>query len=325
MLQWDRLSLFEFVLASGARAITRLLLGFFELVPGMNSVAAALASGDEELVREVWVRTSEEVGEGSIGWWLTFAARFQLEVPFRWLLGQANESQLDTAVEYLAACRFANAICAIERFGFDFGRRRPARALAEWAEAGVPMVVPAPVPVLTSVPTSTFLAWHVATLRGWGVAIEKPELKAMSDVNWGAPTPRIDLSELLKVERRLLLLLQTSEGVLCGAFANCEISWGPWVSDSDLKTCFFVLEHPTGQQRKWQLQIAQLAFRLDPPRRGGGVRVGSDVLLSDEGYLCCRAGRGLLLTGDDTLLVCVQDTVPGREETQVTRWEAWEL
>jgi hypothetical protein len=52
-----RLPLANIVFAMGARAITRLLLGFFEFVPAEGSFVCALASGDEELMREIWVHT----------------------------------------------------------------------------------------------------------------------------------------------------------------------------------------------------------------------------------------------------------------------------
>jgi hypothetical protein len=44
VLDWEMMSLANFVLAFGARTITRLLLGFFEVVPNEGSLTCALAS-----------------------------------------------------------------------------------------------------------------------------------------------------------------------------------------------------------------------------------------------------------------------------------------
>jgi hypothetical protein len=129
LLDWDYMTLAGFAFAMGAWQITRLLLGFFELVPDGDSLTCVLASGDEELIREIWVHTPDEVRAQCVGSWLKTAAALQLEVPFRWLLSLASEANLDEAVELMVEDRLVGALCEVEATGFDLARMRPARAL----------------------------------------------------------------------------------------------------------------------------------------------------------------------------------------------------
>jgi hypothetical protein len=144
LLDWNRMTLANFAFAMGARQISRLLLGFFEVVPGGDSVPCALASGDEELTRGIWVHTPDEVRTRRVGTWLRFAAALQLEVPFRWLLGLASDANLDRAVELMVEERLVGALCAVEATGFDLTRTRPARALACWNRTLSLVAIPAP-------------------------------------------------------------------------------------------------------------------------------------------------------------------------------------
>jgi hypothetical protein len=130
VLDWDVLTLADFVFAMGAREITRLLLGFLEVVPSGASLFCALVSGDEELIREIWVHTPDEVRARFLGSWVLAAAELQLQVPFRWLLGLANDANLDGTVELMVEERLVGALCGVEAMGFDLTRTRPARALS---------------------------------------------------------------------------------------------------------------------------------------------------------------------------------------------------
>jgi hypothetical protein len=76
-------ALLDFVAGSGAREVTRLMLGFFEVTPGPDTMSCALASGDEELVREIWVHSEPELRSICLGVWLSWAASLQFDVAFR--------------------------------------------------------------------------------------------------------------------------------------------------------------------------------------------------------------------------------------------------
>jgi hypothetical protein len=71
----------NFVFAMRAGEIARLLLGFFEILPNGDSLYCALASGDGELVREIWVHTPEEIRTRRVGARLNSAAALQVAVP----------------------------------------------------------------------------------------------------------------------------------------------------------------------------------------------------------------------------------------------------
>jgi hypothetical protein len=115
VLNLDRVMLMNFVFMMDARAITRLLLGFFEVVPNGFSLVCALASGDEELIREIWVHTPDEVRTRFIGSWLAAAAALQLDVPFRRLIGLATEANQDEAVELVIEHRLVEAPAQLRR------------------------------------------------------------------------------------------------------------------------------------------------------------------------------------------------------------------
>jgi hypothetical protein len=73
-----------------------------------------LASGNEELIRGIWVHTPDELRTHFVGAWLTEAAELQLEVPFRWLLGLTSDPSLDVAVELMVGNRLVWALCEVE-------------------------------------------------------------------------------------------------------------------------------------------------------------------------------------------------------------------
>jgi hypothetical protein len=182
VLDWDVMTLADLVFAMGARKITRLLLGFFEVVLTVASLICALASGDEELIRELWVHTPDEVRMRRVGGWLKTAAALQLEAPFRWLLGMANVANLDRAVELMVDDRLVGAVCEVEAAGFDLTRTRPARALARWSRTTRRVV--RFMPSFRSVPASTLLAWHGRVLRSWDIPGDAPGALAIGQVVW---------------------------------------------------------------------------------------------------------------------------------------------
>jgi hypothetical protein len=114
-----------------------------------------------------------------------------------------------------------------------------------------------PTPSEPLVPASTLLAWHLRALRSWEIPCEGPKALAHGQVVWADPEPRIDLcSWLMASAKPVLVLAQTvPDGVVFGFFANCPLSGEGRGRDPALKSAIFVLEHPTGEQRKWQVQV----------------------------------------------------------------------
>jgi hypothetical protein len=61
----------------------------------------------------------------------------------------------------------------------------------------------------------------------------------------------------------VLLLGQGQGGVVFGAFANCPLIHGVSGKGRTLNSTIFVLEHPTGEQRKWELRNIYYTIRLN--------------------------------------------------------------
>jgi hypothetical protein len=79
----DVMTLVDLVFAMGAREITRLLLGFFGIVPTVASLICVLASGDDELIRELWVHAPDEVRMRRVGGWVKTPARSPVSLATR--------------------------------------------------------------------------------------------------------------------------------------------------------------------------------------------------------------------------------------------------
>jgi hypothetical protein len=321
VLDWDVMTLVDLVFAMGAREITRLLLGFFEVVPTVASLICALASGDEELIRELWVHAPDEVRVRRVGGWLKTAAALQLEAPFRWLLGLANVANLDRAVELMVDDRLVGAVCEVEAAGFDMTRTRPARALARWSRTMWRVV--RLMPSFRSVPASTLLAWHVRELRNWDIPCDTPGALAMGQVVWVDPAPRIDLLSLTTgPAKRVLFLGQTLDGVVFGTFTNCPLSGGVQRMDRALKSAIFVLEHPTGQQRKWRLQNPHCAIGVTERF----LCVGAGFCVGAVGFLYVGRAREFGMTEVDASFIGLAPAVRGVwSAAQNDRWELWSV
>jgi hypothetical protein len=182
-----------------------------------------------------------------------------------------------------------------------------------------------PTSQLSSVRSSTLLVWHVRRLRRWGIPCDKPEALASEGIEWGDPEPRIDLASLTKDSAdggRVLFLGQTQAGVVVGAFANRPLSRDVQEGDPALKSAIFVLEHPAGEQRKWQA--------TDPTH---AVPVGekffwfaSGLCVGALGYLYARAAPEFRITAVDASFITMkQGGKDGWSMTQILRWELWSV
>jgi hypothetical protein len=300
VLDSDRMTLVNIVFAMGAQAIVRLLLGFFEIVP----------DGDSRTGR---VR--------SVGSWLTTATALQLDVPFRWLLGTANETNLDDAVELICDRRFVGALCEVEATGFDLTRARPARALARWSRTV--SLVTIPTPSFPSVPASRLLAWHVGALRHWDIPCDEPEALASGRFTWANLEAQGDLSSFARATaKRVLFLAQLQGGVVLGFFANCPVSVDGGGRDPALKSAIFVLEHPTGEQRKWRLQNPNYPSRVDETF----VWFGTGLFVYAVGGLLMRSAPEFGITEVDASFVSLKPAGDGGWFfARIDRWELWSV
>jgi hypothetical protein len=216
--------------------------------------------------------------------------------------------------------RLVGALCEVEATGFDLTRTRPARALARWN--WTMSLVTVPTPSIPWVPPSTLLGWHVGVLRSWDIPCDELAALGNGRIEWIWSGPRKDFSSLVSSPvERVLFLAQTFDGVAFGFFANGPLS-GPVGRDPALKSVIFVLEHPTGEQRKWQLQNPLY-----------GVTMGEEYLLFATGLWI--ESCGLLLGGcapqfgmtevDASFITMMPPGQGGFSSARMSRWEVWSL
>jgi hypothetical protein len=282
-----------------------------------------LASGDEELIREIWVHMPAEVRARFVGSWVTTAAELQLDVPFHWLLSLTSDANLDRAVELMVEDHLVGALCEVEATGFDLTGRRPARALASWGRTM--SLVAAPAPALPSVPVSTLLAWHVRALRSWDIPCDAPEALASGRVEKADPGPRIDFSSMTKTPAgRVLFIGQAGQydGIVFGFFANCPLAGAVRGRDPALKSVIFVLEHPTGEQRKWQLRDPD----YDITMREGCLWYGDGFCVHPFGFLRSGPAPEFGMTEVEASFVTLKPAdSDGWSLAQTDRWELWSV
>jgi hypothetical protein len=211
----------------------------------------------------------------------------------------------------------AEAICEIEATGFDLCRMRPARALARWANAKIPVTPPR-----SDLPPSTIVAWHIDKLTEWGIPTADPRLLDSGRILSSDPLRRIEFG-LLKDAAGLVTLVQTVEGVVLGAFTPSLNRGDAAVSDPTLRTAVFVLEHPSGEQRVWRIRDPADAFRLTADVIG----FGGAVLITYMGGVCCRARPSMSLTAEDARFMSAGGRFEQRFDwlTRALRWEFWDV
>jgi hypothetical protein len=131
---------------------------------------------------------------------------------------------------------------------------------------------------------STLLAWNLRVLLRWDIPCDAPQAAASGVVVSPDPAPRIDLSSLSKTPaERVWFLGLTLEGVVFGLFAHCPLSGDiRQRRDPALKSAMIVLEHPTSEQRKWQLQDPNCEVTVNEGPLGFGV----GFCVNAAGYLC---------------------------------------
>jgi hypothetical protein len=120
----------------------------------------------------------------------------------------------------------------------------------------------------------------------------------------------------------VLFLGQTHDGVVFGFHANCPLSGDVRRRDPALKSAIFVLEHPTGEQRKWQLQDANYDVSLSEEFLDVGVGFSVDSL----GWLYCGQAPEFGMMEEDASFISVRPA--GHEEwllAQIDRWELWSV
>jgi hypothetical protein len=100
----------------------RFLVGFCGLEPTGETQRQALASGNNELVRDVWIQlTIMARAEGLVSF-AEVAADFHNHIAFAWLVSFANESELEDIARFVAGRHRAGPLVTVVKTGFDVAR-----------------------------------------------------------------------------------------------------------------------------------------------------------------------------------------------------------
>jgi hypothetical protein len=167
------------------------------------------------------------------------------------------------------------------------------------------------------------LAWHVGALRSWEIPCDEPKALANGRVVFDDPEPRIDFSSWMKASaKRVLLIGQTFDGVVFGFFANCPLSGEGGGRDPALKSAIFVLEHPTGEQRKWQAQVPDYDVMLSEE----GLELGAGLYFDPNGQLYTGPAPEFGMTEVDASFVTLKPpNDDGWPWAQIIHWELWSV
>jgi hypothetical protein len=123
--------------------------------------------------------------------------------------------------------------------------------------------------------------------------------------------------------KRVLFLAQTVDGVVFGFFANCPLSGEGGGRDPALKSALFVLDHPTFEQRKWQLQNPNYRARAFADKC---VCFGTGLMVTANGGLMIAPAPEFGMTEVDASFVSLRPaSKDGRSFGRIVRWELWSV
>jgi hypothetical protein len=121
---------------------------------------------------------------------------------------------------------------------------------------------------------------------------------------------------------RVLFLGQVQGGVVFGTFANCPLSRDVTGRDPALRSAIFVLEHPTGVQRKWQLQDPNYTVTMSERF----LWFGAGFCVDFWGYLHCGCALEFGMREADASFISLKPSGNGGWSlTQIIRWELWSV
>jgi hypothetical protein len=128
MSEWSvtpSVSLLDIACGAGCSDCVRFLLEFCGLEVSTKTMRFALASENDEMIRDVWNRLSEAQREAGLVSYARVAAEFHNMIAFVWLLGFADEVQVDEVAHFVVALQLASPFVALASAGFDYARLSP--------------------------------------------------------------------------------------------------------------------------------------------------------------------------------------------------------
>jgi hypothetical protein len=118
-----------------------------------------------------------------------------------------------------------------------------------------------------------------------------------------------------------VLLVETATGVVCGGLADSAWVLKGVPANDGLSSTYFVLEHPSGETRKWTV--------TGPNARYATAR-GPVPFMCFGGLILCAAGviatlPGTELSEEDAVFIRGGGQVGGAPGARIMRWEFWHL
>jgi hypothetical protein len=115
---------------------------------------------------------------------------------------------------------------------------------------------------------------------------------------------------------------EQQDGVVFGLFANCPLLGGVRRVDPDVQSAVFVLEHPTEEQRKWQLQNPNYDLTV----RGAFLWFRADFCVHVAGFMHARDAPESGMSTVYTRFMSLKPPGPsGWSLAQIERWELWRV
>jgi hypothetical protein len=184
-------------------------------------------------------------------------------------------------------------------------------------------------------PGESLLAWHLTQLVEWQIPVRNPKLVASGSYlgpHRGPPPAMLVSGWFRNIAERILprwlvgrqqsvLLVETATGVVCGGFADSAWVLEGVPANDRMSSTYFVLEHPSGETRKWTKTGPDARFATTrgsvPFMRFGGLAVGA------MGVMMTLAGAEL--SEEDAVFICVGGQAGRATGARILRWEFWHL
>jgi hypothetical protein len=180
------------------------------------------------------------------------------------------------------------------------------------------------------------LAWHLAQLVEWKIPVKNPKFVARGNYlglhrgpspellvgGWFRSTAEMILPRWLFGGQQSVLLVETETGVVCGGFADSSWVLGGVPARDDMSSTYFVLQHPSGETRKWTKSGPDARYAEDGPK--GFMCFGDGrLVICEVGLMGAEAGDEL--SEEDAVFVCGGGQEGHPTMARITQWEFWRV
>jgi hypothetical protein len=119
-----------------------------------------------------------------------------------------------------------------------------------------------------------------------------------------------------------VLLVETETGVVCGGFANSSWVLGGVPASDDMSSTYFVLQHPSGETRKWTKSGPDARY-AEGGSKGFMCFGDGRLMISEGGWIGTEAGEEL--SEEDAVFICGGGQYGDAMVAGITQWEFWRV